>query len=141
MDESALRALVDRDAVRALLHGYAVAVDRKDLDAVTRCFTPDCAYEGSLGHGTIADALRALEGAFARYARTMHVVGTQAIELDGDVASAETYCVAHHVRHDGRHLVVGVRYVDVLVRTADGWRIRSRLARTEWTRDDPPSGE
>jgi hypothetical protein len=70
----------------------------------------------------------------------MHVVGTQAIDLDGDGARAETYCVAHHVRRDGRRLAVGVRYVDALVRTADGWRIRSRVARTEWTRDDPFPG-
>ena len=131
-----LAALADREAVRELAHRYAVAVDRKDLDAVARCFTPDCAYEGALGRGTIADALRALADAFARYERTMHLVGTQTIALDGDRASMETYCVAHHVLPGGRQLTVGVRYLDEVQRTADGWRIARRTATREWTRDE-----
>ena len=137
-DASALAALADREAIRALLARYAIGVDRKDLAMVAGCFTEDCAYEGALGRGTIADALRALAGAFGRYARTMHVMGTQLVELAGDVANAETYCVAHHVLPDGALRTVGVRYLDALVRTEDGWRIRARAVRTEWTRDEPP---
>jgi ketosteroid isomerase-like protein len=126
-------ALADREAIRELVCGYALAVDRKDLDAVRACFTPDCAYEGSLGQGTIADALATLAGAFARYERTMHCMSTQRIELDGDVARVETYCAAHHVRPDGGHFTTGVRYLDTLTRTADGWRICRRMVRTDWT--------
>jgi ketosteroid isomerase-like protein len=129
-------ALADRDAVRELAHRYAVAVDHRDLAAVARCFTADCTYDGTLGQGTIADALAALELAFARYARTMHVIGTQTIALDGDSAETETYCVAHHVRPDGRQRTVGVRYVDAVVRTAEGWRICRRVVHTDWTRED-----
>jgi uncharacterized protein (TIGR02246 family) len=139
-DAPALAALADREAIRALLARYAIAVDRKDLAMVAGCFTEDCVYDGALGQGTIADALRTLAAAFGRYARTMHVMGTQLVELAGDRASAETYCVAYHVHPDGRQRTVGVRYLDALVRTDDGWRIRSRVVRTEWTRDDEPSG-
>ncbi len=127
-------ALADREAIRAVLHGYALAVDRKDRDAVARCFTPDCAYDGALARGTIADALEALVAAFARYERTMHVVGTQAIDLDGDRARAETYCVAYHIHADGAERTVGVRYVDALVRTTDEWRICERTVRVVWER-------
>jgi ketosteroid isomerase-like protein len=139
-DPTALAALADREAIRELLARYAIGVDRKDLAMVAGCFTEDCTYDGALGRGTIADALRTLAGAFARYARTMHVMGTQLVELAGDRASAETYCVAHHVDPVGAHRTVGVRYLDALVRTEDGWRIRGRTVRTDWTRDEPAGG-
>ena len=130
--------LADREAIRALVHGYAFAVDRKDLDAVRACFTVDCTYEGTLGRGTIADALATLAGAFARYERTMHCMSTQRIELDGDAAHAETYCVAYHVRPDGGHFTTGVRYRDTLARTAHGWRICARRVTTDWTQTTSP---
>jgi uncharacterized protein (TIGR02246 family) len=139
-DASALAALADREAIRALLDRYAIAVDRKDLAMVAGCFTEDCAYDGALGQGTIADALRTLASAFGRYERTLHVTGTQLVELAGDRANAETYCVAYHVLPGGAQHTVGVRYLDALLRTDDGWRIRARVVRTEWTRDDPAPG-
>jgi 3-phenylpropionate/cinnamic acid dioxygenase small subunit len=139
-DRAALALLADREAVRDLLCAYARAVDGKDLAAVAACFTADCAYEGTLGRGTIADALASLERAFARYDRTMHCLSTQQVEVDGDAARAETYCVAYHVRPDGAHLTTGVRYLDELVRTHTGWRIRRRRVRIEWTREDEPAG-
>jgi len=133
------RELADRLAIRDLLATYALAVDRKDLARVAGCFTPDCAYEGRLGRGTIAQALAALGDAFARYARTMHLMGTHEAALDGDAARAETLCIAYHVLPDGRHLTTGVRYADDLVRTPAGWRIRRRVVRTDWTRTDAPA--
>ena len=136
---SAIRRLADEIAVRDVVLGYARAVDAMDVEAVARCFTPDCAYEGALASGTITDALATLRSAFARYTRTMHFMGTQDARVDGDAAEVLTYCTAYHVRTDGRHATVGVRYRDTLVRTEDGWRITRRSVRTEWSRNDPPS--
>ena len=136
---SELHRLADEIAVRDVVLGYARGVDRKDLDAVARCFMPDCAYEGALASGTIADALATLRGAFERYTRTMHFMGTQAVTLAGDTADVVTYCIAFHVRTDGGHATVGVRYLDSLARTAAGWRIARRVVRTDWTRNDPPA--
>jgi uncharacterized protein (TIGR02246 family) len=133
---SAVGRLADEIAVRDVVLGYARAVDAMDVEAVARCFTPDCAYEGSLASGTIADALATLRGAFARYARTMHFMGTQDAHVDGDAAEVLTYCTAYHVSTDGRHATVAVRYRDVLVRTPGGWRIARRSVRTVWSRLD-----
>jgi len=132
-DRAALATLVDRAAIRDVVERYARGVDAKDLAAVASCFTPDCAYEGALGRGTIADALASLRGAMERYAHTMHFLCTHAATIDGDAARAETYCFAHHVRRDGSHVTVGVRYQDELVRTDDGWRIARRTVTTDWT--------
>ena len=129
--------LADAIAVRDVVLGYARAVDRQDLDAVARCFTADCAYEGSLASGTITDALATLRTALPRYTRTMHFMGTQDVTLDRDTAQAITYCVAFHVRTDGRHVTVAVRYLDTLARTPAGWRIGRRVVRTDWVRAHP----
>jgi ketosteroid isomerase-like protein len=136
---SGVRRLADQIGIRDVILGYARPVVRKDLEAVARCFTQECAYEGSLASGRFARALDRLRGAFERYTRTMHVMGTQDVAVDGDAARARTYCIAFHVRTDGRHTTVAVRYDDALVRTGDGWRIARRAVATVWTRDDPPA--
>lgn len=122
----------DRLAVREVLVRYADGVDAKDLARVASCFTPDCAYEGQLGHGTVRDALARLEEAFARYRRTQHYLGVSEIAVAGDRAQAQTGCLAWHVGDDGVRLLVGVRYVDGLSRRADGWRIHRRGVQTLW---------
>lgn len=126
--------LLDRAAIHDVLLRYARGVDRRDLDLVASCFRPDAAYDGALGTGTIADALAALEPAMARYARTLHVLANQTIELAGDHARSETYALAHHVLPDGRLRVVALRYCDDLVRDTTGWRIAGRVVHREWER-------
>ncbi len=135
--DDAVQALVDRDAIRDVLLRYARGVDRRDIELVASCFTPDAGYEGSLARGTIVDALAALRVAFERYTRTLHFLGNQVIELDGETARSETYCLAHHVLPDGGLRVVAVRYLDELSRDDRGWRIRRRVAQREWERVDP----
>jgi 3-phenylpropionate/cinnamic acid dioxygenase small subunit len=133
-----VEALLDRAAIQDVLLRYARGVDRRDLALVASCFTPDAAYEGTLAHGTIADALARLGQTFGHYAATTHLVGNQLIELDGDQARSETYTIAYH-RIAGEPLrdrTVAVRYDDSLVRTAAGWRISRRVVHLDWERTD-----
>jgi hypothetical protein len=140
--EAAVRELLDRAAIRDVLMRYARGVDRADLDLVAGCFTTDAAYEGALAKGDISTALPALRAARARFASTMHFMGNQLIELAGDSASCETYAVAYHRLHDesDRALVVGIRYVDDLIRRDNRWLIRKRQAILEWQRYDALGG-
>lgn len=138
-DETRLREMLDRTEIRELLLRYAHAVDRRDLELVASCFTADATYDGTLGHGGIADALAALRERMGRYDSTMHLIGNHFIELDGDTASSETYTIAYHrfAGNDGPNVLsVAVRYLDQLVRTSAGWRIRARVVRPEWQRYD-----
>jgi 3-phenylpropionate/cinnamic acid dioxygenase small subunit len=133
--DAAIRELLDRAAIQDVLLRYARGVDRKDLDLVAACFTPDASYEGALASGTIADALACLRDAMARYDGTMHFVGNQLIEIDGDTARSETYAVAYHcLTGTSEVFTVGVRYLDELVREGDEWHIRRRVVKTEWQR-------
>jgi 3-phenylpropionate/cinnamic acid dioxygenase small subunit len=139
MMEKALQDLLDRAAIQDLLARYAHAVDRRDLDTVAACFTADASYKGSLGEGTIRDALAALRDRMERYESTMHLLGNQLIEIEGNRARSETYAIAHHRTNTGgdlRLLVVGVRYEDELIRRDGSWAICSRIVHMEWERDD-----
>lgn len=134
MTDGPVRALLDRAAIHDVLLRYANGIDRRDLPLVASCFTPDAVYDGTLGRGTIRDALAALPAALDRYRRTLHFLGNQMIVVTGDAATSEAYCLAHHeLRAGGRH-VVAIRYEDALVRDGDGWRIRARLVQREWER-------
>lgn len=137
--DKTLQRLVDRAAIQDLLARYAHCVDRRDIEGVVACFTPDAAYRGSLGEGTIQDALTALRDRMERYESTMHLLGNQLIEIDGDRARSETYAIAHHCINnngDRRNLAVGVRYEDELIRRDGRWLICSRVVHMEWERDD-----
>ena len=137
--DPALRTLLDKAAIRDVLARYAHSVDRRDLDGVASCFTRDASYKGSLGEGSIEVALRALRERMAQYASTMHFIGNQLIDVRGDGATSETYAIAYHqlrLDEERKNMAVGVRYLDTLLRTADGWRICHREVKLEWQRFD-----
>ena len=154
MNESELRELADRLAIRALVDRYARAADRVDGAAAAALFTESGALR-IFERGT-ADPVRerlgreAIATAFAglsRYEVTLHVVANHLVDLDGDRATGETYCLAHHVRtigegadaHPSDH-VMAIRYLDSYERTSEGWRIAQRHLQLEFTEERPVSG-
>ncbi|HSP96981.1 MAG TPA: nuclear transport factor 2 family protein [Candidatus Dormibacteraeota bacterium] len=141
-----LQALLDRTAIHDLIMRYARGVDRRDLNLVASCFAAGAAYDGSLGTGGIDVVLAALRERMPRYRTTMHFLTNPLIEVDGDRASSETYALVYHrleSEDDAEDFIVGVRYLDELVRRPDGWRIISRRTAMEFQRYDavvlPPS--
>jgi ketosteroid isomerase-like protein len=136
--------LRDRIALRELVEAYAHNVDRLDPDAVAALFCEDgvlAIYEGNpdrvepqrvrSGRREIADALAGL----SRYAVTTHFLGQQSVQLDGDVATGETYCMAHHITDvDGerRDKVLSIRYLDRFRRVDARWRIDERVLIVDW---------
>jgi ketosteroid isomerase-like protein len=134
-DTARLAMLLDRHAIRDLVTRYACAVDRRDFDAVAACFTPDAETDYTYFRGPIAVVLEKIRAGVNGFAMTMHVLGNHLAEVRGDEATSETYAVCYHRRPgvpDGAQLVVAMRYLDELVRTTDGWRIRRRHATVEW---------
>lgn len=140
-DEAALvRRLADRAAIRDLVTEYAAAVDRKDWARVRSCFTDDATCDYAWFAGDLAAVLARIEEGLARFETTMHLVGNHLAEVGEDAASAETYAVCHHRLRTGTARVdrtVGLRYLDGLVRTTGGWRIRRRDVVVVWERTDP----
>jgi hypothetical protein len=62
--------------------------------------------------------------------------------LDGDRASGETYCLAHHIwTENGQRtlLVISIRYLDQFVREDGMWRFADRRLIIDWTDQRPSS--
>jgi hypothetical protein len=71
-----------------------------------------------------------------RYRATMHFNGQSTITLDGDRATGESYCIAHHLfDEDGERMlmVAWLRYGDTFVKRDGGWRFAVRELFVEWT--------
>jgi ketosteroid isomerase-like protein len=121
-----LRQLIDKAAIREVIDRYWAGEDRNDVDLVLSAFTGDAVYGRLRGH----DGIRTAMAGLGAYAGMHHVVSSQLIEVDGDTARADTMALGFcRTRDDGegaRILVRGLRYLDDLVRTDGGWKIRHR---------------
>jgi hypothetical protein len=123
-------AFFDKLAVQEVLDRYFFGEGRFDVETILSCFTPDAAFGDVVGH----DAIRAImEG--VHYFQECYVIrGSQKITIDGDNAYADIQAVGFVLRTDGgadtprgRVMVQGVRYNDHLIRTSDGWKIKTRF--------------
>ncbi|HEY4279605.1 MAG TPA: nuclear transport factor 2 family protein [Conexibacter sp.] len=142
----------DRAALRRLVDEYALAMDNADLEAFHKLFVPDGALivrrQGRkepmgtfTGPGTDGVALIALL-MNEHYWATMHNVTTHVSKVDGDSATGTTLCLAYHVieRDDNGTPALetlAVRYEESFVRTAEGWRFRTRDVVRLWSQVTP----
>ena len=134
----------DRLAIRELVDRYAHCADRRDAGGQKGLFTQDTQFVVYMdGQGTepsqVLDGRDALTPVFDdlnRYSATMHLNGQSTINLEGDGATGESYCIAHHLfTADGERqlMVAWLRYHDTFVRTAAGWLFAKRDLIVDWT--------
>ncbi len=139
--DAALRRLLDEADVSQVILRYADGLDRRDFNQVGECFARDAYVTGSAFSGTLSDYLPRLIDGVQSFGATQHLMGNQLRSVDGDSAHTETYAVAHHfydAAGEREALVMGVRYVDDLVRLGDGrWVITTRRADPMWRRQSP----
>jgi len=138
MADADVRRLLDLHRVEAVPARYARGVDRRDWDRVRACFDPEGEIVGTFRRGRIAEYLPALIARVEGFGATMHLIGSQEADVDGDRATSLAYGLARHFDDaEGRveRLVVGVEYDDELERRGmDGWVIVRRIVRTLWER-------
>jgi hypothetical protein len=136
--------LADRVAIRELVDAYARCADRRDAEGQKALFTEDTHFVVYMdGHGSeptqILDAREALTPVFDdlnRYQATMHFNGQSTVALDGDRATGESYCIAHHLftEDGGRKLMIAwLRYGDVFVKLDGAWLFAERSLYVDWT--------
>lgn len=133
----------DRLALQDLAARYARAVDRREYATFAALFTADGVLCGPgyamTGRVEIERGIALIE----RYEATQHCVHNQLVDVGGDSATGETYCVARHVYARGgakRKLDMGVRYQDEYRRERGEWRIARRELVLDWTQDLPLAG-
>lgn len=158
-----LQLVYDRQQIAAVLHRYARAVDRCDLELLK-----------SVYHDDATDAHGSFDGNAHEFAEFLiprlrehtsygiHHVTNELIEVDGDRAIAESYLLGYHRVPGGRaavaqffgvayadraeaegtldaehEYVTGGRYLDKLVKREGVWRIWRRRITVEWNRCRP----
>jgi ketosteroid isomerase-like protein len=132
--EARLQRLEDREAIWNLMLEYRSQLDRRDFAAYSRLFTEDGEWLGNLGAAKgpaeIEQLLiRTLEGWSGEENANLHLVDNARIDVRGDRATAESVWV--YITHDEESrpvLSLIGHYDDEIVRTADGWRFKRRVA-------------
>lgn len=138
-----LQEISDRLEIQDLITRYVYAIDERDYDALDRVFTPDAVIDYTeLGgaKGTREETKRYLADAMPAFPAFQHLSANTKLEIDGDSARAKTILFnPMMMNHEGqqRMFFVGLWYVDELVRTADGWRIRHRREQKCWDYNAP----
>jgi ketosteroid isomerase-like protein len=133
-----LLKLFDQTAIRDVIGRYFYCLDRRDFAALTTCFTSDAHGEYDdgktvhVGREAIIEALRGI----TQFKFSSHLIGSLMVEVNGDLAKADTFGVAFLVvdggEGKGRVLVRGLRYLDNLVQVPEGWRINHRVHIPIW---------
>jgi 3-phenylpropionate/cinnamic acid dioxygenase small subunit len=134
--ERTLQATTDLLEIERLPKRYAFGIDARDWAAVDACFTADARVNGTTGQAIYPEYVANLRRIVEQYASTMHFLGTQLADVEGDDGTVSTYAIAVHLGggEAAAENVVGVRYDDKVRRGADGWRIVHREVAGIWRR-------
>ena len=138
--QSAIDALIDKQAITELIYRLARSIDRCDAVLLKSLFHPDATDDHGSFQGTAADFIPWVMGVLGTMTRTQHVIGNVLIELDGDSAASETYFVAHHVipRVGAEVLMLASgRYLDRFERRDGQWKFSHRHAVYDWSSTAP----
>ena len=133
-----LQEIADRFEIAEVLYRYATALDTRDWALLGSVFTGDGVYRmGVRGEFTGPEAIvEKLQEVLGKLDATQHLISNATIVVDGDRARSTCYVRAQHYRtgHEtgGNTLDMGGTYVDELVRTGDGWRIKHRALEITW---------
>jgi ketosteroid isomerase-like protein len=141
----------DRLAIRELVDAYAHCADRRDAEGQRSLFAEDTRFVVYMA-GQGSEPTQVLEGREAltpvfndlnRYQATMHFNGQSTISLDGDRATAETYCIAHHLfTEDGERklMIAWLRYSDTFAKVDGAWLFAERNLYLDWAETRPSHG-
>ena len=142
------REEADRLAIRELFDAYAHCADRRLAEEQKSLFTEDTHFVVYMnGQGLdptqVLDGREALTPVFEdlnRYEATQHFNGQSTIVLDGDRATGESYCIAHHLFTDNgerKLMVAWLRYHDRFVKVENAWLFAERNLYVDWTETRP----
>jgi SnoaL-like protein len=141
--EQRLQEMEDRNSIRELIDQYAFCADTRDAQGQMAIFTEDTNFEVYMDE-KIATPTQVITGRknlfpvfddLNQYQSTMHLNAQSTIRIDGDQASAKTYCRAYHLKvQDGiqKMMIAGIRYYDKMVRQGGVWLFSERKLKVCW---------
>lgn len=130
-----LQEISDRLEIQDLLTKYCTYVDEKRFDELRNVFSEDAHIDYSAMGGAVGnreETIAFLKEAMQIFPSTQHLVSNIDLTIDRDTAKCK--CIGYNpmvwstpLEDDKDLTLMGYWYVDELVRTADGWRIKSRV--------------
>jgi hypothetical protein len=134
----------DRLAIRELIDAYAHCADRREDAAQRALFTEDTRFLVHMkGAGTEPtedihgnEQLTPVFTALKQYEVTMHFNGQSTVTLEGERATGETYCIAHHLfaAEGARKIMLAyLRYLDTFVKQGGTWLFAERALYLEFS--------
>ena len=138
----------DRLALRELVDAYAHCADRRDAKGQMALFTKDTHFVVFMDAKSATPSMELnrredLASVFDdlnKYDATTHFMGQSTVVLDGDRASGETYCLAHHVTASGGKrtiFIASLRYYDLFAKVEGKWLFAERKLIVDWTDTRP----
>jgi ketosteroid isomerase-like protein len=146
-ERSRLRELEDQRDIQEVVTRYGDGIRRKDPGLIASCFDDDGVFhQGDDRALRGRDAIiqfyenKASSGVspastFSEWVASTPFISNFAITLDGDTAHCTSMCLAVHTGYKegvGSVIVRGTEYIDDLVRTKSGWKIRERRHPAMW---------
>jgi len=134
----------DRLKIRELVDAYAHCADRRDAKGQMSLFTNDTHFvvfmEARSEKPSIElnrrEDLAPVFDELNKYEATTHFMGQSTVILDGERATGETDCNAHHVSSsEGKRtlFIASLRYYDVFAKVEGKWLFAERKIMVDWT--------
>jgi ketosteroid isomerase-like protein len=130
--DALLQRLLDESEIRQVLSRYARGIDRFDMDAVRACYHEDATDAHGHYNGDI-DGFIEYSLAWKDNIESMtHFFGQSLIELDGDSAWVESYCIClirmKPAEEGAKKMdrLGNIRYVDQFEKRDGEWKIARR---------------
>lgn len=132
IDPAKLQRLIDKDEIRDCVLAYARGLDREDQAIMLSGFHGHAQDDHGSYIGPIAGFPDRASATKHRWKVYQHHITNQTVDIDGDIAHAETYYIANLVRYDESIDLTGGRYIDRLERIDGRWGIVERITMVEW---------
>jgi SnoaL-like domain len=138
----------DRLEIRELVEAYSHCADRRDAKGQMSLFTKDTHFvvfmearsEKPSMELNRREDLAPVFDELNKYEVTTHFLGQSTVVLDGDRATGETYCIAHHVSaSEGKRtlFIASLRYYDIFAKVDGKWLFAERKIIVDWTDTRP----
>ena len=132
-----LQGAADRLAIQQVLSEHSRGLDRADAGLLAGCYWDEATVDYGIFKGPALEFVPLVVGALKEgYALTRHALSNTLFQFDGDSCRCETLVTAQHLS-PGRDedVFYSGRYLDVLRREGDEWRLQHRQVVSDWVRN------
>jgi hypothetical protein len=133
-----LDRLTSLEAIRDCVYRVSRGTDRVDEAVLRSAFHPDAVVHfGKIYDGPVDGWINSTLKHQAAQSQRQHLVGNILVRLDGNTATAESYCMDRHktpMNGQTLDMVIAARALDRLERRDGTWRIVERTKVMDWGR-------